>query len=47
MLDINSFNYMLDRWEGTQQQFFINGETKQYFLINKQERTVMEISNPE
>ena len=45
--DINSFNYMLDRWEGTQQQFFINGETKQYFLINKQERTVMEISNPE
>ena len=23
--DINSFNYMIDRWGGTQQKFFING----------------------
>lgn len=45
--DINSFNYMLDRWGGIQQKFFINGETRQYFLIDKQECTVMEISNPE
>ena len=45
--DINSFNYMIDRWGGTQQKFFINGETRQYFLIDKQERTVMEILNPE
>ena len=39
--DINSFNYMIDRWGGTQQKFFINGETRQYFLIDKQERTVI------
>ena len=46
--DINSFNYMIDRWGGTQRKnFFINGETRQYFLIDKQERTVMEILNPE
>ncbi len=28
-------------------KIFINGETRQYFLIDKQERTVMEILNPE
>lgn len=34
--DINSFNYMLDRWEGTQQQFLSMVRPSNIFLlINK------------
>lgn len=45
--DAKTFQYMLDRWEGTMQQFYYNADTNQFFLIDKQERFVMEIINPE
>ena len=44
-MSIDKFNYMLDRWEGENQRFYYNGDTQQFFLINKQERLVMEIIN--
>lgn len=42
----DTFNRMLDRWEGTTQQFYYNSGTRQFFLIDRQERMVMEITNP-
>ncbi len=44
--NIDTFNYMLDRWEGETQRFYYNGDTQQFFLIDKQEHLVMEIINP-
>lgn len=44
--NIDDFNYMLDRWGGVVQRFYSNDDTKQYFLIDKQEKYVMEIVNP-
>lgn len=43
---INDFNYMLDRWGGDSQRFYSNDETSQFFLIDKQQKYVMEIINP-
>jgi len=38
---------MLDKWETSQRFYWTGEETNQIYLINRQERTVIEIKNPE
>ena len=44
--NIDTFNYMLERWGDEIQRFYYISDTQQFFLINKQERFVMKIINP-
>lgn len=42
-----SFEEMLDNWGGQKQHFFYNSCTKEWFLIDKQERVVINIKSKE